>query len=55
MRELVARDDNADRLGEVALVDSSGRVGRSGLVFHDTLLDKNAASHVAVGGGFPHL
>ena len=55
MRELVARDDNANRLGEVALVDSSGRIGRSGLVFHDTLLDENAASHIAVGGGFPHL
>jgi aminopeptidase len=55
MRELIARDENANRLGEVALVDSSGRIGRSGLVFHDTLLDENAASHIAVGGGFPHL
>jgi aminopeptidase len=55
MRELVARDDDANRLGEVALVDSSGRIGRSGLVFHDTLFDENAASHIAVGGGFPHL
>jgi aminopeptidase len=55
MRELVARDEHADRLGEVALVDSSGRIGRSGLVFHDTLLDENAASHIAVGAGFPHL
>jgi aminopeptidase len=55
MRELVARDESANRLGEVALVDSSGRIGRSGLVFHDTLFDENAASHIAVGGGFPHL
>jgi aminopeptidase len=55
MRELVARDEDANRLGEVALVDSSGRIGRSGLVFHDTLFDENAASHIAVGGGFPHL
>jgi aminopeptidase len=55
MRELVARDEHADRLGEVALVDSSGRIGRSGLTFHDTLFDENAASHIAVGGGFPHL
>jgi aminopeptidase len=55
MRELVARDENANRLGEVALVDSSGRIGRSGLIFHDTLLDENAASHIAIGGGFPHL
>jgi aminopeptidase len=55
MRELIARDEYANRLGEVALVDSSGRIGRSGLVFHDTLFDENAASHIAVGGGFPHL
>jgi aminopeptidase len=55
MRELVARDEHANRLGEVALVDSSGRIGRSGLVFHDTLFDENAASHIAVGGGFSHL
>ena len=55
MREIVARDEHANRLGEVALVDASGRIGRSGLVFHDTLFDENAASHIAVGGGFPHL
>jgi aminopeptidase len=24
-------------------------------VFHDTLFDENAASHIALGGGFPHL
>jgi aminopeptidase len=55
MRELVRRDIDADRLGEVALVDGSGRVGRTGVVFHDTLLDENAASHIALGSGFPHL
>ena len=55
MRELVARDEHANRLGEVALVDASSRIGRSGVVFHDTLFDENAASHIAVGGGFPHL
>ena len=55
IRELAARDEHASRLGEVALVDASSRVGRSGLVFHDTLFDENAASHIAIGGGFPHL
>jgi aminopeptidase len=24
-------------------------------VFHDTLLDENAASHIALGSGFTHL
>ncbi|HET9103440.1 MAG TPA: aminopeptidase [Solirubrobacteraceae bacterium] len=55
MRELVARDENANRLGEVALVDASGRIGPTHTVFHDTLLDENAASHIAVGAGFPLL
>jgi len=55
LRELVQRDEAADRLGEVALVDGSGRVGPSGIIFHDTLLDENAASHIALGTGFVHL
>ena len=55
LRELVQRDPDANRLGEVALVDSSGRIGPTGTVFHDTLLDENAASHIAIGSGFTHL
>jgi aminopeptidase len=55
LRELIQRDDDAARLGEVALVDGSGRIGPTGTVFHDTLLDENAASHVALGAGFQHL
>jgi aminopeptidase len=55
MRELIQRDADAGRLGEVALVDGSGRIGPTGTVFHDTLLDENAASHIALGAGFQHL
>jgi aminopeptidase len=44
-------DDGAARLGEVALVDRSGRIGPLGTVFYDTLLDENAASHIALGNG----
>jgi aminopeptidase len=44
-------DDGARRLGEVALVDGSSRVGRSGLTFFDTLFDENATCHIAYGGG----
>jgi aminopeptidase len=55
LRELVRRDADANRLGEVALVDGSGRIGPTGTVFHDTLLDENAASHIALGSGFAHL
>jgi aminopeptidase len=55
MRARVALDDEAGRLGEVALVDREGRVGRVGTVFYNTLLDENAASHLALGRGFPFL
>jgi aminopeptidase len=52
MRARAAFDEGAARLGEVALVDREGRVGRAGTVFYDTLLDENAASHIALGDGF---
>ena len=55
LRELLRRDADAVRLGEVALVDASGRIGPLGTVFHDTLLDENAASHIAFGTGFVSL
>jgi aminopeptidase len=45
-------DDGAARLGEVALVDRESRIGRLGTVFYETLLDENAASHIALGSGF---
>lgn len=47
-RELDA-DEGARRLGEVALVDGSSRVGRTGLTFLHTLYDENATCHIAYG------
>jgi len=52
LRGLAARDTGAARLGEVALVDREGRVGALDTVFYDTLLDENAASHIALGQGY---
>ena len=49
VRASVAEDRGACRLGEVALVDESSRVGRLGVVFKETLLDENAACHIAWG------
>ncbi|HEY4238026.1 MAG TPA: aminopeptidase [Gaiellaceae bacterium] len=40
------------RLGEVALVDASSRIGQSGRIYYNTLLDENAAAHIAFGSGF---
>jgi aminopeptidase len=36
----------------VALVDREGRIGPLGRVFYDTLLDENAASHIALGRAY---
>ena len=43
---------NADRLGEIALVDNASRIGRTGLIYYNGLLDENAAAHIAFGSGF---
>jgi aminopeptidase len=52
LRTTVARDEGAARLGEVALVDREGRIGALDTVFYDTLLDENAASHIALGRAY---
>jgi aminopeptidase len=52
LRGRVAKDDGGARLGEVALVDRAGRIAESGSVFFNTLLDENAASHIALGNGY---
>lgn len=45
-------EPTARRLGEVALVDSTGPIFRSGLVFNDALIDENAACHIALGSSY---
>jgi aminopeptidase len=55
MRTIVQRDEGAARLGELALVDDEGRIGAMETVYYDTLLDENAASHIALGRGFAFL
>jgi aminopeptidase len=52
VRAQMDQDAGARRLGEVALVDASSRVGRLGRLFKDLLLDENAACHIAWGFGF---
>ncbi len=53
INRLLDTDETARLLGEVALVDRESRVGQLGLVFGDTLLDENAACHIALGAGYP--
>ncbi len=52
LRGYAERDEGGARLGEVALVDGEGRIGPLDTVFYDTLLDENAASHVALGSAY---
>jgi aminopeptidase len=52
LRARADQDEGGRRLGEVALVDREGRIGPLDTVFYDTLLDENAASHIALGMGF---
>jgi len=55
-RDFVAAFIDTDRmgrrLGEVALVDASSRIGQTGRIYYNTLLDENAAAHIAFGSGF---
>jgi aminopeptidase len=52
LRARCSADDGASRLGEVALVDRESRIGKLGRTFFTTLLDENAASHLALGDGY---
>ncbi|HVC86899.1 MAG TPA: aminopeptidase [Gaiellaceae bacterium] len=49
VRGQLAVDEFAQRLGEVALVDGTSRVGQTGITFFDTLFDENATCHIAYG------
>jgi len=54
LRSAASSDEGAARLGEVALVDREGRIGPLRTVFLDTLIDENAATHIALGNGYNH-
>jgi aminopeptidase len=55
LRAIAAKDDGSSRLGELALVDGEGRIGPLGTTFFETLLDENAASHIALGNAYGHV
>jgi aminopeptidase len=52
LRNLVGMDEGAGCLGEVALVPHSSPIAQTGLLFYNTLLDENAASHLALGRSY---
>lgn len=55
LREMIAMDEGASYLGEVALVPYSSSIRESGLLFYNTLFDENAACHLALGRGFTNV
>jgi aminopeptidase len=52
LQKLVATDEGAARLGEVAIVPYSSPISQSGLIFYNTLFDENAACHLALGNAY---
>jgi len=52
LQKMIATDEGAARLGEVALVPNSSPISKSGLMFHNTLFDENASSHLAIGRAY---
>lgn len=46
-------DEGSRYLGEVAFVEKDTPVAQESIVFFNTLLDENAACHLALGEGFP--
>lgn len=51
LRKMIEIDEGMSSLGEVALVPHSSPVSQSGMLFFNTLLDENAACHIALGSG----
>lgn len=52
LRQMIAMDEGAAYLGEVALVPYDSPIRNSGLTFFNTLFDENACCHLALGMGF---
>ena len=49
LEALVAMDENAGYLGEVALVEYHSPISMSDIVYYCTLIDENASCHLALG------
>lgn len=52
LQKLIDTDENAGRLGEVALVPHSSPISQRGHLFYNTLFDENASSHIALGNAY---
>jgi aminopeptidase len=51
LRQMLATDDGASMVGEIALVPAYNRLSDLGLTFFHGLFDENVSSHMALGNG----
>ena len=52
LEKMVAMDEGAAYLGEVALIAYDSPINNTGVLFYNTLFDENASCHLALGRGF---
>jgi aminopeptidase len=52
LRQMLATDDGASMVGEVALVAADNRLSQLGFTFFHVLFDENASSHIALGDSY---
>ena len=55
LERMIAMDEGAAMLGELALVPNDSPISNSGILYYNTLFDENAACHVALGMGFDNV
>ncbi|MCL2397640.1 MAG: aminopeptidase [Defluviitaleaceae bacterium] len=52
LEKLLTTHENADYLGEVALVPHDSPISQSGILWYNTLYDENASCHLALGRAY---
>ena len=52
LQKLLETDENASRLGEIALVPDSSPISQRRHLFYNTLFDENASCHLALGTAY---
>jgi aminopeptidase len=52
LQRLIAQDEGASYLGEVALVPHQSPISEMGIIFYNTLFDENASNHLAIGSAY---
>ncbi|CAM3379114.1 aminopeptidase [Marinicrinis lubricantis] len=53
LKNMLATDEGASYLGEVALVPYDSPISNTNKIFYNTLYDENASCHLAIGAAYP--